>query len=148
MATTESAATSAPTLQRALGRWDLTAFGLNIVIGGGIFLLPSLIASEVGNWSPLAVVLVGLAVLCVALSYAEVGSRVDRTGGPYLYTLAAFGSFVAFEVAWMSWFTRVASQASLFNGIALAAASKRWACPPVRRSTHAGTWPLPWSRRS
>src|SRR6185436_16333431 len=75
------------TLQRALGRWDLTAFGVNIVIGGAVFLTPSLVAAELGNWSPIAVVLVGLACLCIALSYAEVGSRFESTGGPYLYTL-------------------------------------------------------------
>jgi amino acid transporter len=109
-----------PGLQRALGRWDLTAFGINIVIGGGVFLTPSLVAAELGNWAPIAVIVVGLAVLCIALSYAEVGSRFDSTGGPYLYTLAAFGPFIAFEVGWMSWFTRVASIAALTHGIALA----------------------------
>jgi APA family basic amino acid/polyamine antiporter len=110
------------TLQRALGRWDLTAFGVNIVIGGAVFLTPSLVAAELGNWSPIAVVLVGLACLCIALSYAEVGSRFESTGGPYLYTLAAFGRFVAFEVGWMSWFTRVASIAALVHGLAFAIA--------------------------
>jgi amino acid transporter len=113
-------APAGPGLQRALGRWDLTAFGINIVIGGSVFLTPSLVAAQLGNWSPIAVVLVGLAVLCIALSYAEVGSRFDSTGGPYLYTLAAFGRFVAFEVGWMSWFTRIASIASLVNGLAIA----------------------------
>ena len=108
------------TLQRALGRWDLTAFGVNIVIGGGVFLTPSLVAAELGNWSPIAVLVAGVAVLCIALTYAEVGSRFDSTGGPYLYTLAAFGPFVAFEVGWMAWFTRVASIAALVHGVALA----------------------------
>lgn len=116
----EAVAAPAPSLQRALGRWDLTAFGVNIVIGGGVFLTPSLVAAELGNWSPIAVIVVGLAVLCIALSYAEVGSRFDSTGGPYLYTLAAFGRFVAFEVGWMSWFTRVASIAALVHGVSLA----------------------------
>jgi len=112
--------TRSPGLERALGRWDLTAFGVNIVIGGGVFLTPSLVAAQLGNWSPIAVILVGLAVLCIALSYAEVGSRFDSTGGPYLYTLAAFGPFVAFQVGWMSWFTRVASIAALVHGVSLA----------------------------
>jgi amino acid transporter len=44
-----------------------------------------------------------------------VGSRFDATGGPYLYTRAAFGRFAAFEVGWMQWFTRVASWASVIN---------------------------------
>jgi APA family basic amino acid/polyamine antiporter len=108
------------TLNRALGRWDLTAIGVNQVIGGAIFLVPSQIAAEIGAWSPTGFVLMGIATLAVALCFAEVGSRFDRTGGPYLYTRAAFGPFAAFEVGWMQWFTRAASQASVMAGIAVA----------------------------
>jgi basic amino acid/polyamine antiporter, APA family len=109
-----------PTLRRELGRWDLTAIGINQVIGGAIFLMPAQVAAQVGNWAPLALVAIGLASMSVALCFAEVGSRFEGTGGPYLYTRAAFGRFVAFEVGWMQWFTRVTSQASIANGIALA----------------------------
>ena len=107
-------------LRRELGRWDLTAIGVNQVIGGAVFLMPSQIAAQVGNWSPLAFVLAGLASLMVALCFAEVGSRFEGTGGAYLYTRAAFGRFAGFEVGWMQWVTRATSQASVVNGIALA----------------------------
>src|SRR5947199_5197483 len=109
-----------PTLRRALGRWDLTAIGVNQVIGGAIFLMPSQVAAQIGGWSPVAFVLMGLASMTVALCFAEVGSRFEGTGGPYLYTRAAFGRFVAFEVGWMQWFTRASSQASIMAGIAVA----------------------------
>ena len=107
-------------LRRELGRWDLTAIGVNQVIGGAIFLVPSEIAWRLGGWSLLAYVLAGLASMAVALCFAEAGSRFETTGGPYLYTRAAFGPFVAFEVGWMLWVTRVVSLASVLNGIALA----------------------------
>src|SRR5262249_54137678 len=113
-------APSSPTLRRALGRWDLTAIGVNQVIGGAIFLMPSQVAAQIGAWAPIAMVLMGLASLTVALCFAEVGSRFEGTGGPYLYTRAAFGRFVAFEVGWMQWFTRASSQASIMAGIAVA----------------------------
>lgn len=109
-------------LRRALGRWDLTAIGINQVIGGAIFLMPSQVAAQIGNWSPIAFILAGLASLFVALCFAEVGSRFEGTGGPYLYTRAAFGDFAAFEVGWMQWFTRASSQAAIVNGIAVAMA--------------------------
>jgi basic amino acid/polyamine antiporter, APA family len=109
-----------PTLRRELGRWDLTAIGINQVIGGAIFLMPAQVAAQVGTWAPLALAAIGLASLCVALCFAEVGSRFEGTGGPYLYTRAAFGRFVAFEVGWMQWFTRATSQASVANGLAMA----------------------------
>lgn len=108
------------TLRRALGRWDLTAIGINQTIGGAVFLMPSQIAAAVGAWSPIAILGGTLVTMVVALSLAEVGSRFDATGGPYLYARAAFGRFAAFEVGWMQWFTRVTSHASVANGLALA----------------------------
>jgi basic amino acid/polyamine antiporter, APA family len=108
------------TLRRELGKWDLTAIGVNQVIGSAIFLLPSQVAAQVGSWSPFAFIAMGFASLLVALCFAEVGSRFEGTGGPYLYTRAAFGRFVGFEVGWMQWVARVTSQASIANAIALA----------------------------
>src|SRR5688500_20205929 len=61
------------------------------------------------------IVAIAVASLLIALSFAEVASRFDGTGGPYLYTRAAFGRFPAFEVGWMMWFTRAASWASVIN---------------------------------
>ncbi|MDO8835787.1 MAG: APC family permease, partial [Vicinamibacterales bacterium] len=114
------AALPTATLRRALGRWDLTAIGINQTIGGAIFLMPSQLAAAVGAWSPIVIVLGTLVTMLIALSLAEVGSRFDATGGPYLYARAAFGRFVAFEVGWMQWFTRATSHASVANGLALA----------------------------
>jgi basic amino acid/polyamine antiporter, APA family len=108
------------TLTRALGRWDLTAIGVNSVIGGAIFVWPALVAAEIGAWSPVGFVAIGLLSLSVALCFAELSSRFDATGGPYLFTRAAFGDFVGFEVGWMHWFTRAASQASIMAAMAVA----------------------------
>ena len=105
-------------LRRELGRWDLTAIGINQVIGGGVFAQPAALALYAGSWSPWMVAAVGLASMLIALSFAEVGSRFDGTGGPYLYTRAAFGRFAAFEVGWMLWFTRAASWAAVINVLA------------------------------
>jgi basic amino acid/polyamine antiporter, APA family len=110
------------TLRRELGRWDLTAIGVNQVIGSAIFLLPADVARQIGPWGPAAFLAVGLGSLLIALCFAEVGSRFERTGGPYLPARTAYGRFVGFEVGWMMWFTRVASQASVSNGLALALA--------------------------
>ena len=102
-------------LRRELGRWDLTAIGINQVIGGAVFAMPATLAALVGGWSPILIAAVGLASMLIALTFAEVASRFDGTGGGYIYTRAAFGRFPAFEVGWMLWFTRVASWASVIN---------------------------------
>lgn len=111
-----------PGLRRALGKWDLTAIGVNQVIGSAIFLLPADVAKQVGPWGPLAFMAVGLLSLSIALCFAEAGSRFDATGGPYLPARAAFGRFVGFEIGWMMWFARVTSHASVVNGLTLALA--------------------------
>jgi len=108
------------TLRRELGKWDLTALGVNQVIGGAIFLMPAILAGYVGGWSWIALGLVGVLALLIALCFAEAGSRFDGTGGPYLYTREAFGRFAGFEIGWMLWVTRVTSWASILNGLVTA----------------------------
>src|SRR5215468_2330645 len=97
----------ASSLRRDLGKWDLTAIGVNQVIGGAIFGLPATIAATAGAWSPWMVAATALVSMLIALTFAEVASRFEGTGGPYLYAQAAFGRFAGFEVGWMLWFTRV-----------------------------------------
>jgi amino acid transporter len=82
--------------------------------------MPSQIAAAVGAWGPIAILGGTLVTMIVAVSLAEVGSRFETTGGPYLYARTAFSRFVAFEVGWMQWFARVSSHASVANGLALA----------------------------
>lgn len=108
------------TLRRELGRWDLTAIGINQVIGAAIFLMPADVARQVGAWGWLLFLAVGLTSLLIALCFAEAGSRFETTGGPIVPSRAVFGRFVGFEVGWMLWFSRVASGASVINGLALA----------------------------
>ena len=116
--TPPTAATEPPErLRRELGKWDLTAIGVNQVIGGAVFLMPALLVTQIGAWSAIAVALVGVLAMLIALNFAEAGSRFEGTGGAYLYTRAAFGRFVSFEVGWMLWVTRVTSWASVVNGL-------------------------------
>jgi basic amino acid/polyamine antiporter, APA family len=102
-------------LRRELGAWDLTAIGVNQVIGGAVFGLPSLIFANTGAWSPWMVGTIAVASMLIALTFAEVASRFEGTGGAYLYARAAFGRFAGFEVGWMLWFTRVVSWAAVIN---------------------------------
>lgn len=67
-----------------------------------------------------AVPVAGVAVLLLSLCFAEAGSRFDEPGGGYVYTRAAFGEFVGFQVGWMTWLARIAGGAALWNGLAQA----------------------------
>jgi basic amino acid/polyamine antiporter, APA family len=110
----QAAAPSAQ-LVRAIGRWSLIALVLNSTIGGGVFGLPSSVAAQTGRSSPFAVLLAGLAIGIVIACFAEVSSRFDSAGGPYLYSRIAFGRAVGLQTAWMLWLAQVAAQAANVN---------------------------------
>ena len=98
-----------PALVRAIGRWSLLAAIINAVIGSGIFGLPSSVAALAGVWSPALVLMAGAAMFVVVLCFAEVGSRFDEAGGPYLYARHAFGPAVGFQVGWLLFVGRLLS---------------------------------------
>ncbi len=104
-----------PGLVRIIGRWDLTAAVINAVIGSSIFGLPSELARLTGAASPLAALYAGLGVLAIVLCFAEVASRFQEPGGPYLYARQAFGRFVGFETGWLTFWIRVTALAAGLN---------------------------------
>src|SRR5882757_7196458 len=115
---TDSAAqtrTSTKGLVRGIRKWDLIAVTINGIIGAGIFGLPAKVYALIGSYSLIAFVVCALVVTLIILCFAEVGSRFDATGGPYLYAREAFGPTVAFEVGWLIWLARLTAFAANCN---------------------------------
>ena len=81
---------------RELGVRQLAAIIFNYTVGSGIFVLPALAAEQLGAAALLAylvcAVVMGLMVMC----FAEAGSRISATGGPYAYVEAALGPLAGF----------------------------------------------------
>src|SRR5918992_3417630 len=102
-------------LIRGIRRWDLVAITINGIIGAGIFGLPSEVFSKIGSYSLIAFVVCALVVTLIILCFAEVGSRFDETGGPYLYAREAFQPAVAFEIGWLIWLARLTAFAANCN---------------------------------
>ena len=102
-------------LVRGIHRWDLIAIAINGIIGAGIFGLPSKVFALIGSYSLIAFVACALIVALIILCFAEVGSRFDDTGGPYLYAREAFNPAVAFEIGWLIWLARVTAFAANCN---------------------------------
>jgi amino acid transporter len=107
--------TSKEGLVRGIRRWDLAAIAINGIIGAGIFGLPSRIFGIIGSYSPIAFVVCALVVALIVLCFAEVGSRFNETGGPYVYGREAFGSVVGFEAGWLMWLARLTAFAANCN---------------------------------
>jgi amino acid transporter len=102
-------------LIRAIGRWSLVALVVNSIIGSGVFGLPSAVAGLIGNYSPYAVIAAGAGMSVIMGCFAEVASRFQQAGGPYLYARVAFGRFVGIQTAWMLWLGQVAAPAANAN---------------------------------
>jgi amino acid transporter len=102
-------------LVRGIRRWDLVAVAINGIIGGGIFGLPATAFGLIGSYSLFAFAACALVVTLLILCFAEVGSRFQETGGPYLYAREAFGPTVAFEIGWLIWLARLTAFAANCN---------------------------------
>src|SRR5687768_8209446 len=102
-------------LVRGIRRWDLVAIAVNGIIGAGIFGLPSRVYSLIGTYSIIAFVVCALVVALIILCFAEVSSRFEETGGPYLYAREAYQPAIAFEIGWLIWLARVTAFAANCN---------------------------------
>jgi len=88
--------------QPALSMFDATALIVGLVIGAGIFRLPSLVAANTANeWVFYGVWLAGgLISLIGALCYAELATTYPNAGGDYYFLQRAFGRHFSFLFAW------------------------------------------------
>jgi APA family basic amino acid/polyamine antiporter len=57
----------------------------------------------------------GAGMSVIIACFAEVASRFQQAGGPYLYARAAFGRFMGIQTAWMLWLGQVAAPAANAN---------------------------------
>lgn len=101
-----------PAPRRSLGLWMATALVVGNMIGSGVFLLPSALASF-GGISILGWVFTAAGAMLLAMVFARLGRAYPRTGGPYAYSRAAFGDFVGFQTAWGYWIAIWAGNAAI-----------------------------------
>ncbi len=121
---------------RSIGRIGLTALAVNIIIGGGIFGLPSEVAGLVGRASPLAVIAGGLLMGIVMGCFAEVASQFSEHGGAYLYIGKAFGSYPGVLAGWFMWLTTIgAAAANITLFVSYGAAFVPFVTSPAGRAT-------------
>jgi len=100
----------------ALGLWTATALVTGNMIGSGIFLLPASLAGYGGislyGWG-----FSTAGALMVALVFAGLSRQVRGSGGPYVYTRAAFGDLPAFLVGWGYWISMVSGNAAIATAL-------------------------------
>ncbi|WP_306360912.1 APC family permease [Nocardia sp. CC227C] len=88
-------------LRKELTAWDLTIFGVAVVVGAGIFTLTARTAGNLAGPSvSLAFVLAAVACGLAALCYAEFASTVPVAGSAYTFSYATFGELAAWIIGW------------------------------------------------
>ena len=88
-------------LRRALNFWQVTASGVGIVIGAGIYVLIGAATEEAGAAVWLAFVVAGVLSALSALSYAELAGMYPSAGAEYSFAREAFNEFIGFVTGWM-----------------------------------------------
>ncbi|MEY8848507.1 APC family permease [Psychroserpens sp. XS_ASV72] len=83
-------------LKRRIGVFGLSANIVNIMIGAGIFALPAIITGIMGSASIFSYIFCGILIVLIVLCFAEAGSKVNNSGGPYTYIETAFGDYAGF----------------------------------------------------
>jgi APA family basic amino acid/polyamine antiporter len=89
-------------LPRRLGLIDALAICIGITIGGGIFLVPNLVAQELKSPGMIIAVWIFAGVISFfgALAAAELGCALPDTGGQYVYLREAYGPIMGFLCGW------------------------------------------------
>ncbi len=91
-------------LIRGIGVRSLAANCVNLIVGSGIFVLPAVVAGILGPAAILAYVVCAVGIGLISLCFAELGSRVTRSGGTYAFIESAFGPSIGFLAGFLMWF--------------------------------------------
>ena len=89
------------TLRRSLGLLDITASGVGIIIGAGIYVLIGAAAAHAGAMLWAAFLLAAVLSALSGLSYAELSSMFPSAAAEYEYTRRALPEWLAFVVGWV-----------------------------------------------
>ncbi len=89
--------------ERSLGSLPAMALVAGSMLGIGIFIMPSQVATQIQSPGPFLLLWLfgGVSALFGALSVAELGAMLPRAGGDYPYLRLAYGPGVAFSAGWL-----------------------------------------------
>jgi basic amino acid/polyamine antiporter, APA family len=104
-------------LHRVLGLTEVTAGGVGIIIGAGIYVLLGTATAQAGAAVWLAFVLAAVLSAFTGLSYAELSSMFPSAAGEYEYTRHAMPEWIAFVIGWMMIVGLVVAAATVSLGV-------------------------------
>ena len=106
-----------PKLRRSLGLFELTAYGVGIILGAGIYALIGQAAALAGNALWMSFFIGAIIAAFTGLSYAELGTMYPKEAAEYVYSRKAFRSKrLAFMVGWLIVFVALVAAATVALG--------------------------------
>ncbi len=106
---------------KKIGLWTSTSLVVGNMIGAGVFLMPSALASF-GSISLIGWVFSALGAIVIAKIFANLSKLIPASdGGPYAFSKAGLGNFAGFLVGWgyliSVWTTNAAIAVSLVSAL-------------------------------
>lgn len=106
-------------LRRKVGLFGLTAYGVGMILGAGIYALIGSAAAVAGNSVWISFLLGAFISSFTGLSYAELSSSIPRAAAEYSYAKEVFkGDLAPFLVGWTIIFTETVSASTVALGFA------------------------------
>jgi len=106
-------------LKRAIGLFEVTSWGVGIILGAGIYVLVGEAAGMAGNAVWLSFVLGAVVAGLTGLSYAELSSMFPKEAAEYVYLKVACGcEILSFIIGWLLITTGIISVSAVALGFA------------------------------
>ncbi len=107
-----------PRLEKNLGLFEMTMYGVGIILGAGIYALIGEGAGLAGNALWMSFAIAAIVSAFTGLSYCELNSMMPKEAAEYNYTKRAFNRKVAFIVGWLLIISLVVAAAAVSMGFA------------------------------
>ncbi len=106
-----------PKLKRSLGLFEVTIYGIGIILGAGIYAIIGEAGAIAGNTLWLAFLIGAIIAMFSGLSYAELGSMYPKEAAEFIYLKKALKSkAIPFLVGWLIIFIGITAGATVALG--------------------------------
>ncbi|XP_032237348.1 cationic amino acid transporter 2 [Nematostella vectensis] len=106
-------------LARCMDLFDLTVLGLGGMLDAGIYVVIGQLAIVAGPSVIVSFLVATVAALLAGLSYAELSSRITKTGSAYVFTYVTLGEVLGFFVGWSMLAEYIVNAASMAKACSL-----------------------------